>query len=199
MKKSVIITVLSIVILIGIRIDCHAAETPYLDRELYPIVQQICEPYNICPELICAMIWTESRYDPSAKNGDCIGLMQINPIFQIERMKKLGITDLSDAESNIRVGVDFISELRQNYGELYYVLMIYNMRHDTAVYLYDTGRYSDYAVSITEISAMFERQIEFEQNNEVRKGWVTYASNEHIRMVNEADKHSRNAKTKRTV
>ena len=36
------------------------------------------EMYDICPELLMAMIEAESSGNPKAANGDCEGLMQIS-------------------------------------------------------------------------------------------------------------------------
>lgn len=91
--------------------------------------EDIGEQYNICPELIQAIIERESSYDPYAKNGNCLGLMQVSSRWHSDRMEKLGVSDLYDPYSNILVGTDYLAELFDEAIEsgrgddLYYVLM----------------------------------------------------------------------------
>ena len=58
-------------------------------------------------------IETQGTFDPETvgDDGDSIGLMQIQPYWHGERMRRLGVTDLTDAKQNILVGVDFLAEL----------------------------------------------------------------------------------------
>ena len=119
----------------------------------------VCEERNICPELVQAIIERESSWNPKAKNGDCIGLMQINPKYQQERMKKFGVTDLTDPYDNILVGTDYLLELFEKYGDVYAVLMFYNAGYSENYGLkaWEDGRYSKYAIEVSERSAELER------------------------------------------
>ena len=125
-------------------------------------IEEICGMYNICPELIEAVIEQESDWEPNAYNPDsgCIGLMQINPRRHKERMDKLGVTDLTDPEENILVGVDYIAELFHRYGDVYAVLMVYNAGDSDTYGLgaWKGGRSSDYALEVAERSAELERK-----------------------------------------
>lgn len=49
------------------------------DLEQY--IEILCAP-DICPEFVEALIERESRWNPEAVNGDCIGLMQISEGWQ---------------------------------------------------------------------------------------------------------------------
>ena len=86
----------------------------------------------------------------------CVGLMQVNPKYHTERMERLGVTDLMDIDGNIRVGADYLLELFEEHGDIYLVLMCYNMGERKAKELYEQGEYSKYAVSITERAAELE-------------------------------------------
>lgn len=82
---------------------------------------------NYYPDLnadyIKAMIYHESRYDPSAvnQNSGVMGLMQISPKWHLERARSLGVTDLLDPYGNILVGCDLLNELTQQYDFQYAV------------------------------------------------------------------------------
>lgn len=125
------------------------------DLEAY--IERVCEPYNICPELIEAMIERESRWNPEAVNGDCMGLMQISERWHRERMERLGVTDLFDPYDNILVGVDYMAELFERYEDPGMVLMVYN-GDSRAKDLQATGNLSEYAEWILTRSAELERE-----------------------------------------
>ena len=111
---------------------------------------EIGEKYHICPELLMAMIEQESsgRADVVNSAGDT-GLLQVNPAWHKERMERLGVSDLTDPYSNILVAADYLAELfSENDGDIYLVLMKYNMRHETAEDMFYAGKFSDYSVMV---------------------------------------------------
>lgn len=97
-----------------------------------------------------AMIEQESsgRADIVNSAGDT-GLLQVNPKWHKERMERLGVSDLTDPYSNILVAADYLAELfSENDGDIYLVLMKYNMRHETAEDMFYAGKFSDYSVMV---------------------------------------------------
>lgn len=126
-------------------------------EELEEYIEAICEPRNICPELIEATIERESRWNPTAVNGDCMGLMQISERWHRERMERLVVTDLFDPYDNILVGVDYMAELFEKYEDPGMVLMVYN-GDSRAKDLQATGNLSEYAEWILTRSAELERE-----------------------------------------
>lgn len=74
--------------------------------------------YGLDPALVIAVIWRESCYQVDAVGdaGQAIGLMQIQPRWHVERMDRLGVTDLADPRSNILVGCDILAEVIGRYG-----------------------------------------------------------------------------------
>lgn len=114
------------------------------------------EVYNICPEFIEALAYQESRFIPDivSDDGSCVGICQINESCHKERMKRLGVTDLTDIDQNIKVAADYLSEIFQEHdGEPETVLMIYN--GDSR---WKKGKTSKYAREIVERSMEYERK-----------------------------------------
>lgn len=111
-------------------------------------VKEVCKKYNMEPEFIESIIYHESRYNPKATNGDCVGLMQISKRWHKERAKKLGVTNFYDPYSNILLGTDYLSELFKIHKDPNLVLMVYNMNNNRALALYKDGKVSYYARSV---------------------------------------------------
>ncbi len=128
------------------------------NEEVIAITESISEIYPICPELIQAIIFYESsnRRSIVSRWGD-VGYMQVNPIWQKDRLKNLGITDLKDGYLNILAGTDLLCELFRKYEDTTLVLMAYNIGEDRAVELYERGEVSDYAKKIMDLSEKLER------------------------------------------
>ena len=112
-------------------------------------VETICSNYGIDPALVKSIIWHESRYNPEAKNGSCVGLMQVSTRWHAERAERLGVDDFYDIYGNILVGVDYLSDIFRNHKDPALVLMLYNMGNP-AVKLYNSGHISNYAKSVLE-------------------------------------------------
>lgn len=86
--------------------------------------------------------------------------MQVMQKWHEERMEKLGVTDLSIPEENITVGIDFLVELFEKYGEVEMVLMAYNMGESRAKELWADGIYSSkYSRYIVEREAEISLEI----------------------------------------
>ena len=135
----------------GIRVDAKVDEL----ESWQAYIEVVCEQKDICPELVQALIETESNWDPEARNGDCIGLMQISEYWHQDRMERLGVTDLTDPYDNILVGVDYLQELTCIYVDQAMVLMIYN-GDSRAWRFWETGEMSEYAAKILERAAELE-------------------------------------------
>jgi hypothetical protein len=117
-------------------------------EQINAYVVEICEKYNMEPELIMSVIVSESDYNPRATTGQCLGLMQISSRWHKDRAAKLGVKDFYDPYGNILLGVDYLSELRDKYKDMRLVLMMYNMSHNAAMEMYKNGQISNYAKKI---------------------------------------------------
>lgn len=104
--------------------------TVYMDEDIPEEVQLAAQKYgseyHISPEILEAMAFYESTYRPEVDNGNCKGLMQINIKFHKDRMEKLGITDIHDADQNMHLAADYLAELRRENPEIVDVLKRYS-------------------------------------------------------------------------
>lgn len=128
----------------------------WISNDAYAYCEEIGEQYNICPELLMAVIEKESSGQATATNGNCVGLMQVSARWHGDRMMKLGATDLYCERDNILVAADYLSELFTKYKEPSLVLDIYN-GNSNAMRNYDCGVISDYARDILDRAAELER------------------------------------------
>lgn len=155
--KRMIITALILtgLVIMSVIID-RKVEAAEHKADLEQYIEILCAP-DICPEFVEALIERESRWNPEAVNGDCVGLMQISEQWHKERMRALGAKDLKDPFDNIDVGVDYLRELFERYEDPGMVLMIFN-GDSRAKDLQSTGNLSEYAEWILKRSAELERE-----------------------------------------
>jgi hypothetical protein len=129
-----------------------------LGDDLQDYIFNVCESYGVDPAIIVAMIGKESTYraDTMGDSGRSYGLMQIQPRWHLERMKRLGCDgaiereiektiidpetkeevviietelfyiDLLDPYKNVLVGIDYFAELLGYDQGLTWSLMAYN-------------------------------------------------------------------------
>lgn len=137
----------------------EAAEGCISEAELIAITEEVGALYDICPELLQALVERESTFYINATNGSCKGLAQISTRWHTERMERLGVTDIYEPYGNILVAADYLRELfdEREDDDVYYVLMRYNMAIDTANQLYAAGEITDYARSIVKRAMELER------------------------------------------
>jgi len=127
------------------------------DANVIRYTEEIGAKYGICPELLQAMVFYESSNNPKVKSpGGDTGYMQINKKWHKDRMKRLGVQDLTDGYGNILVGADYITELAEKYEDMPLVLMKYN-GDSRADKLYQQGKMSEYAEKILNLSQELER------------------------------------------
>jgi len=75
-------------------------------------------------------------------------------------MDRLGCDNLLDPYQNITVAVDYIAELKEINPDLYWMLMAYNGGFKYADERMESGKYSEYAVEVTQYAAWLELEKE---------------------------------------
>lgn len=111
----------------------------YIQKRVYPLeysdlIDKYSEENNIPPELLAAVIYTESKFDPDAVSAaGAVGLMQIMPSTAEEIALKMSIVydgdTLSDPQINIMYGAYYLAYLYRNLGRNW----------DTACAAYNAG------------------------------------------------------------
>ena len=139
-----------------VKLFAESADT-FVAPEYAAYCEEIGGAYGICPELLEAIMESESSGNPRAQNGNCKGLMQINMLYHKERMQKLGVTDIYDARGNILLAADYLAELFRKHGDIGTVLMVYNGSRD-AIGRGKRAEYTEYASKIMKRSEQLERQ-----------------------------------------
>lgn len=106
-----------------------------LDAKLQSFIITECENNHIEPAVFFAMIEQESQYNAGAigDNHKSFGLLQIQPRWHKDRMTKLGCNNLFDPYQNVKVGINYLSELNAKYNNI-----------DMAVTAYNAGSYGAY-------------------------------------------------------
>lgn len=132
-----------------------------LSEDLQDYIFELCEEYEIAPEIIVSMIEKESDFIASeiGDNGKSEGLMQIQRHYHSDRMKKLNVTDLLNPFDNVTVGIDFFAELLDYYeGNTEKALIAYNAGKSGAnEHFFCKGIYSnDYSKEVLENSEILK-------------------------------------------
>jgi hypothetical protein len=134
-------------------------EDTYISEKIQNECIAVGEERGYCPELLMAIIESESSGRQYAENGSCKGLMQINMSNSdvVEYMDEQGYTDIFDIYTNIEMGCYVLDQKREIFGDdLYAVLMSYNGSKNVGERI-DNENYTDYAVHIVERSWELER------------------------------------------
>lgn len=128
------------------------------EAEVIELSARIGAAYNICPELLQAIAWHESRYREEAENDGCSGLMQVAGRWHGDRMARLQVTDLYDPEGNMLVAADYLAELFAQYEDLGMVLMVYSGDSGAETLACGGQGLSEYALEIMDHTYQLERQ-----------------------------------------
>lgn len=155
MKKNNFLKILILIMAVAIpAVLSDATGNRMTEQEVYEIAQNVGSQYGICPELLQAIAFRESSYNPNAKNGSCIGLMQVSQKWHSDRMANLDVNSLYDPYENMLVAADYLLELFEEYGDIAVALQVYN--GDSSAL--KNGYVSDYAKDIMDMSMELERE-----------------------------------------
>ena len=138
-------------------------ENTYLSESTIDYCYQYGDEYDFRPELLIAIIEAESSGNPNAKNGDCLGLMQVSEKWHTDRMERLGVSDLYDESGNILVATDYLYELFMKYSDVGMMLLVYNGDSSAKDYWNGNGDLSTYAEKIINRTEELENIIDEER------------------------------------
>lgn len=145
-------------------IRCAAKTQQSLSDEIPKEIKEYCdvigEAYCICPELLEAIAYHESRFIPTVKSGKCYGLMQVNVDVHKERIERLGYTaeDMLKPYPNIAVAADLLEELYETYGDDNQLVLMYYAGSPGAASRYlKSGKTTKYVDEILTRSEEYER------------------------------------------
>lgn len=132
-----------------------------IPKDIKEYCEEIGTEFNICPELLEAIAWHESRFIPTVKNKNCWGLCQVNVKIHADRITKYDYTedDMLEAYPNIKVAADYLAELYETYGDDNpIILSLYSGAGWEAVEKYkEYGFLTKYVNDILTRSANYER------------------------------------------
>lgn len=152
-KEKMMLFILIAILMFGvisifaiITAEAKESEGTYLSEDIQEVCNKVATDYDLSPELLMAICERESAGDvyASGDGGKAYGLMQIHACYQQERMQDLGITNLYDPESNIRVGAEIICEWKEQYPDMRLALAKYN-GVSNAVEKYNRGEICEYS------------------------------------------------------
>ena len=101
---------------------------------LFPVKYQneiadASEAFGVGEELVFSVINVESGFDKNAVSSKgAVGLMQLMPATADELAQKLGMEgyDLKNPQDNIKLGVFYLAQLQEKFGEIDVSLCAYN-------------------------------------------------------------------------
>lgn len=130
--------------------DCPLTVSTFYDvplsLELQAHIINECGGYGIDPAIVFAMIERESSFRDYVigDNGQSYGLMQIKKNRHLDRMERLGVTDLLNPFQNVMVGIDYLAYQLDRYdGDMAKALVGYNKGHFA-------GTVTEYATDVLE-------------------------------------------------
>ncbi|MGN9161650.1 lytic transglycosylase domain-containing protein [Clostridium sp. UBA3061] len=128
-RKSILIIVIAVIIIANFKVILKS----FFPLEYEKSIIEYSEMYNVDPNLVAAVINTESKFvvDASSSKG-AIGLMQIMPDTGKWIAEKLELSNfneeiIADPEVNIRMGTWYLKKLSEDFnGDYILVLAAYN-------------------------------------------------------------------------
>jgi soluble lytic murein transglycosylase-like protein len=125
-----------------------------LDADLQRYITTEAEAREIDPTIVMAICEIESGCDPDklGDGGNAVGLMQIQPIWHLDRISALGVTDLRDPYQNVDLGIDYLAELYATGHDTAWVLMAYNGGQAYATNMSAQGVISVYAQQVMSLA-----------------------------------------------
>lgn len=140
MKKFVyfLFTILLLLIIIFAGRNIYKTVSENIEKTLYPLpeeyltsIKQYSSQYNVPIETICAIINTESSFNPNAKStANAMGIMQLTEEtflwLQFKANEERKLDELYDYDTNIKYGTYLLSLLYEEFQDWDTVFAAYN-------------------------------------------------------------------------
>ena len=139
-------------------------EAPAYDPEIPSEIQDAAwlygAEYGLSPEFLTAVAFNESSYNPLAKNGGCVGLMQVSLKWHRDRMERLEVTEeeMWTVDGSMHVAADYLAELNGRYNDLAAVLFAYNGDSRLSDYLSTGEIKSGYVRAVLDLTKELEEK-----------------------------------------
>ena len=140
----------ALVAIVAVLMRSNFKITPALHIDYQQEVTQYAQEYGLAPELVFAVIKTESNFDPDARSHqDAYGLMQITEstlnwaMFREGENADYSADDLYDPSINIKYGCLILSLLMEEFQDTDTALAAYNAGRGNVLKWLKDSRYSD--------------------------------------------------------
>ncbi len=153
LKKKLLAVIIPLVLIVlfavGAVFVVSELEKKFYPREYKDCVETYADKYDVPPELVYAVIQTESNFEAKAKSGaGAQGLMQLMPeTFQWVSKNLMNepepTGDILDPETNIKYGTYYLHYLKERFGNWETAIAAYNAGHNRVDSWLKDSRYSD--------------------------------------------------------
>jgi soluble lytic murein transglycosylase-like protein len=109
----------------------YAAAPDYERAHINRLIDKYAAIHNLPASFVHRVVRRESTYNPKARNGIHLGLMQLNPTTARTMGFRGANADLFDAETNLKYGVKYLAG----------AYLVAGGNEDKADRLYQTGYY----------------------------------------------------------
>lgn len=141
------------------RIDESPAESKFFHDEIpltyeeQYLLRSASDESGVPYALALGVIQEKSNFrNIVGSDGASAGYMQIQGKWHSDRMAKLGVMNLLDPNSNFKVGLDYLSELHDIYGDWRLAVTVYDIG-------YNPGYITDFAINVMNNYAHWETVI----------------------------------------
>ena len=139
------------------------SDIPSFEDGIPQEVTEICElvghEYDICPEILEAIAYQESRFTADVKNHNHVGMFQINVKIHADRISKYGWTadDMYDPYKGATIAADYLHELDEQYEDIAIALCCYSGNGKKV------SDYKEYGHLPTYVRKTLERSYDYEE------------------------------------
>jgi soluble lytic murein transglycosylase len=112
--------------------DCTASLSPSERLAMARIIHRESHEHGYDPLFITALVQVESGCSRTARGGDALGLVQLLPSTAREVARRAGVRwrgeqTLTEPTASIQIGLRYLSELEEQFGDRYRAVAAYNL------------------------------------------------------------------------